>query len=144
MSYGTDVSCLDSLATGRLVTGPRLVVEALYRRLITPRGMLGGGLEESTYGFDVGGYVGSLTSNAGISPGTGPVLTAALPAMVRNECLKDDRVSTVDVEASIVDRGDGTYTLRIDVTGTLVDSGEDFQLTVGVDDVSTQFLGGTS
>lgn len=144
MSYGTDTSCLDSLVTGRLVTGPRLVVEALYRRLITPRGMLGGGLEESTYGLDVGGYVGSLTGNAGISPGAGPVLTAALPAMVRNECAKDDRVDTVDAEAVIVDRGDGTYMLRIGITGTLVGSGESFRLTVGIDDVSTQFLGGTS
>jgi hypothetical protein len=133
---------LDQLVSGRLVTGARVVVEALYRRLITPRGMLGGGLEESTYGLDIAGYIGALTSGAGVTPANGPTLTAVLTAMVRNECLKDDRVSTVAVDASIIDRGDGTYALLIEITGSLVDEDESFALTLDVDGVSTQFLGG--
>ena len=133
MSYGSDTSCLSSLVTGRIARGPRLVVEAIVRRLNTPRGMLGGGDDESIYGLDVAGYLGS----------TDPEFAAAsLPGMIENEILKDDRVLSVQVQATLADDGGAAYSLTLEITGTLSDEEETFAFTAGVDDVGLDLIGG--
>ncbi len=53
VDFGREISCTDSLKTGRFSTGARLVAEAAYRRLTTPRGTLRGGEEEANYGIDL-------------------------------------------------------------------------------------------
>lgn len=97
--------------------------------------MLGGGDDESAYGFDVSGYVGAVGY---------PAALASLPAQVRNECLKDDRVGSVLVTATTTENEDGTQEILLDVSGILEDESETFQFSVGVSDVTTRFLGGIS
>lgn len=135
MSYGTEISCTKQLVSGRLTTGAMVVVEALYRRLITPRGTLGGGEEESVYGFDVAGYVGAVGTETAL---------LSLPSQVQNELAKDDRVATVLVDAQVADRGDSTYDIVLGITGVLDDETTEFEFSVGVSDVTAEFLGGVT
>jgi len=130
--YGADIWCTDQLITGRLARGPAVVAQALYRRLITPRGTLRGGDDESAYGFDVASYVGAV--------GTATAL-AALPGLVRGELVKDARVADVAATASITTDPGGLVSIVIVVDVTLADEGETFTFSVGVDAVSAQFLG---
>jgi hypothetical protein len=130
--YGTDTWCGDSLVTGRLAKGVRLVALALYRRLITPRGTLVGGDDESAYGFDLASYVGAVGY---------PVAIAALPSIVRGELMKDERVSDVVVETLIVQGDDGLQDIQLEVTALLSDESETFTLVLAVDDVTTAIVG---
>lgn len=128
MSYGRDTYAVNGVRTGRLVTGTLLVAQALYRRLITPRGTL---LYDTSYGLDLSELVGEV----------GPELAAAaLPGMIRNELMKDDRVSDVGATITVVTEGAETE-LVIEIAAVLAESGETFSLTVGVSDVTTQLLG---
>lgn len=127
MSYGADTWAVNGVRTGRLVTGRLLVAQALYRRLITPRGSL---FYDTSYGFDLSEFVGEV----------GPELAAAaMPGRIRNELLKDDRVSSVDASVEVVTEGAETE-LVVSVTATLADSGEAFSLTLGVSSVTTELL----
>ncbi len=108
--YGREMSCTDSLKTGRFVSGVRLVAEAAYRRLTTPRGMLRGGEEDQNYGIDLTDIVG--TAN--------PTNTAAsLPGRIKSELLKDERIESVGVEILVTVEGPETsFEIAIDaVTG---------------------------
>lgn len=107
VDYGRDMSCTDSIKTGRFVTGVRLVAEAAYRRLTTSRGRLRGGEEEANYGLDLSQFCGS----------TDPKRTAAsLPGRIRAELLKDERIESVDVDILAVTDGPGTaFTITINV-----------------------------
>jgi hypothetical protein len=127
VSYGADTWAVNGVRTGRLVTGKLLVAQALYRRLITPRGTL---FYDTAYGFDLSEFVGEV----------GPELAAAaMPGRIRNELLKDDRVSSVDASVEVVTEGAET-TLVVSITATLADSGETFTLTLGVSSVTTELL----
>lgn len=129
--YGTDIWCTDSVHTGRLARGVTVVAQALYRRQITPRGVLRGGDEEANYGIDLSGYVGSV----------GPELAAAaLPSVIRGELLKDDRVSDVDVEVTL-SRNGIEWSMLITERITLHDSDGEFTLTLSVNAVNTELLG---
>jgi hypothetical protein len=131
VGYGTDVWCGDQIVSGRYSTGWRTVALALYRRLITPRGMLRGGDDEANYGLDVSQYVGAVGY---------PTSIAALPNIVRGELLKDDRVFDVNVRATTTQGADGLIDVLLDVSVVLVDEGESFTLTVGVDEVTAELL----
>jgi len=99
VDFGRDVSCTDSMKTGRFVTGARMVAEACYRRLVTPRGTLRGGEEEQNYGLDLTELCGS----------TNPTSAAAsLPGRIRSELSKDERVESVDVEVLVTTDGPAT------------------------------------
>lgn len=108
VEFGRDITCTDSLRTGRFSTGLRLVAEACYRRLITPRGTLRGGEDERNYGTDLTAYVGK---------GAPRKAAAALPGIIRSELLKDERVEAVDVDVLTVTEGPAT-TLPITVNVT--------------------------
>jgi hypothetical protein len=116
LGYGVDTWCADSLVTGRLDSGRGLVARALYRRFITPRGTLSGGTDEQVYGFDLASYVGSSDVD---------LVLRTLPAIMRAEALKDDRIA--DVVATVsqdTTARDGTVSI-----------------TVSISDVSTTILG---
>lgn len=129
-NYGRDISCTDSLRTGRYASGPRLVAEAAYRRLTTPRGMLRGGTDEEHYGFDLLQKIGEVGSAA--------VLAASLPGQIRNELLKDERITSVDVVVTVVKTTPGIE-LFIAINAE-TDAGP-FGLTLGVSEVSVDMLG---
>ncbi len=120
IGFGTDTSCTDQLDTTRMVSGPELVAQALYRRLITPRGSLTFSEAHLTYGFDVTQFIGVVGY---------PTAEQALPAQIENELMQDDRVDSVSCSASLVRVG-VTYELRIVCSVTLADQGGDFDLTM--------------
>lgn len=130
--YGVDTWCADSLVTGRLDSGPGLVLRAIYRRYITPRGTLRGGDDEEVYGFDLSSYVGSTDAE---------IVLRTLPALMQAEALKDDRVVTAVATVAREDSPDGTIsivaTVRIRLAGELTD----FALTLGISEVTTRLLG---
>ena len=131
IDYGRDLSCTDALTPGRYVTGTRLVGQALYRRLTTPRGMLRGGEEEAIYGLD-------LTELLGASLNDTATEVASLAGRIEAECLKDDRISNVDVTVTPTVNGPSTsYEIVL-----FVESSEGpFSLTLGVEDVTVSLLG---
>lgn len=94
--FGRDTSCTTSLRTGRFVSGARVVAEAAFRRLITPRGMLRGGEEEQNYGLDLSDLVGSVATKAE---------AAALPGRIEAELRKDRRIEAV--KATVTSRQSG-------------------------------------
>jgi hypothetical protein len=133
LGYGVDTWCADSLVTGRLDSGRGLVARALYRRFITPRGTLSGGTDEQVYGFDLSAYVGSSDAD---------LVLRTLPAIMRAEALKDDRIADVVVTVSQdVTARDGTISITAIVSLRLVDEATFFDLTMSVSDVSTTILG---
>lgn len=136
VGYGFDTWCLDTLQPGRFASGAALVVQALYRRLITPRGTLRGGDEEGAYGLDVSGYCGAVGYSTAVY---------ALPGLVQAELLKDDRVGPdLNVAAVITESGNGAggIEIQLSITGSLADESGDFSLTLAVNDVTVSILGG--
>jgi hypothetical protein len=133
--YGSDIWCGDRLITGRLSRRSQTVALALYRRLITPRGMLRGGDEEGAYGFDLSAYIGGV----GV-----PAALEALPGLVRGELLKDDRVADVAVTATIAHGADGLIDITLDISVVLAEEDEEFEFSVVADDTSTTLLGGVA
>jgi hypothetical protein len=132
VDFGRDISCVTSLRTGRFATGARLVAEAAYRRITTPRGSLIGGEEEADYGIDLVDMVGETDS---------PSLALALPAQITTELRKDERIDTVDVD--VVRRVEGpavTYDIAIHCTT----AAGPFTLKVSVNDVTVELLGITT
>lgn len=120
---------------GRVARGRVLVAQALYRRLITPRGMLRGGPEESAYGIDLAEYVGAVGY---------PTAVNAIPAIVRNEFLKDDRVLSADVSAVVSRDSTGLVYIELSALVYLTDESAPLPLTFKVTDASVTLLGGTS
>lgn len=129
IDFGRDVSCTDSLRTGRFATRARLVGEAAYRRLTTPRGMLRGGEEEASYGLDLTELVGSVATKAD---------AAALPGRIRSELTKDERVARVEVGVDRVSEGPATAFV---VTVTAETDEGPFTLQLRASGVSVELLG---
>lgn len=123
VGFGKDTSCTDSLETGRLVSGKELVCQALYRRLITPRGTLGSFTDEHlTYGLDVASFIGMVGYEAAVR---------SLPAQIQNELLKDDRVASVTCTAQMLQSGIERE-LAISINVVLEDEAGDFDFTLSV------------
>lgn len=129
-NYGMDLSCTDSVEVSRYVYGPELVGQALYRRLITPRGTLSGGAQEQAYGLDLSALIGANPSES---------LLASLPSRISNECLKDPRVSDVSVTYQ-VQTAQSLTTVTFQIEATLQD-GQTFSLQILSSGVSSQLLG---
>lgn len=126
--FGKEISCTSQLKPGRYVTGVRVVAEAAFRRLTTPRGVLRGGENEESYGLDLTEVVGSLLSSD---------IVASLPGKIQNELLKDERIETVDV--TIVPFTEGAVT-TLTVTVECQTAEGPFSLQVGASDVSVELL----
>jgi hypothetical protein len=128
-NFGRDISCTTGLRSGRYASGRRLVAEACYRRLSTPRGMLRGGDEEADYGIDLSEYLGASRPKAA---------AASLPAIIEAELRKDERVEQVDTTVTLTSNGVASELLLT----VRVTTGEGpFDLQVSVDEVSVELLG---
>jgi hypothetical protein len=122
--YGEDFSCASDLATTLgTASGRTVVVEAIARRLTTPRGRL---LGDEDYGFDLTDYANDDVSPADI---------AWIGSQVEAECLKDERVSLANTTA-VLGAGD---ILTVTVAIVLSD-GDAFDLTLAVSSVSVPVL----
>ena len=100
--FGSDISCVTDISPdGRVVTGNRVVAEAIARRLSTPRGRL---IDDPNYGFDLGGYIHDDMSSADL---------ASLQNGAGAECLKDERVIAADVLATLSAIGLLTVTVSL-------------------------------
>jgi hypothetical protein len=127
--FGRDLWCDDSLRTGRFVTGIKLLGQAIFRRLTTPRGSLRGGEAEANYGLDLVGLLGS---------GDVRNLVASLPDRIRLELVKDERIA--DVTAIVDATYDGPKaTLAISIA--VESSVGPFTLKLSVNDVTAELLG---
>lgn len=129
---GRDISCTTSLRSGRFVTGARLVAEAAFRRLTTPRGMLIGDEEEANYGLDLTELIGATSTKAA---------AAALEGKIFAELTKDERITDCEVEVTRTVDGPATA-LEIAVTG-LTDAGP-FTLKLLASEVTIELLGITA
>ena len=129
-AFGRDISCTTSLRTGRYATGVRLVAEAIFRRLITPRGMLRGGEEEANYGIDLQDLVGSS-----VDPATD---ADRLAGQIKAEAMKDERVDDCTVTLLATSSGPAiSYQITIDaVTGE-----GPFTLVLAASAVTVEILG---
>lgn len=107
-----------------------LVVQALYRRLVTPRGTLRRRGEALAYGIDLAGYLGSLGSRTAV---------AAMPSQIQAELLKDDRVSSIEVTVT-PSAVRGEVALTVEIVGVLIDEAETFGLTLSVTEARTTLL----
>lgn len=125
--FGRDTWCLDSPRTGRLVTGTTLVAQRVYRRLITPRGMLRGGEDEANFGLDLSGLIGNVSLSTG-----------AIEGMIRGEVLKDPQVETATVTAAKSTSGAASsYSIEVSCTTAL----GPFDLVLEVSDVTVALVG---
>lgn len=101
---GTDINVVSDLApVWGLASGPTNLINALLRRLTTPRGGL---FYDPNYGFDVVALVNSAVT---------PVDVARIKAGVAAELQKDDRVQSANVQADFV-FATKTLTLNIKIT----------------------------
>ena len=92
--YGTDLACVTDLETTLgVVSGTRVVAEAIARRLQTPRGTLIG---DPDYGFDLTGYCNDELGAGGL---------AWISSQIVAECTKDERVIEASAELEL-DAGD--------------------------------------
>ncbi len=129
VDYGRDLSCTESIRTTRFATGVRLVAEAAYRRLTTPRGMLRGGEDEQNFGLDLTSLCGS----------TNPKATAAsLPGRIKSELLKDERIEAVDVDILVATTGPAT---SFTITVSAQTGAGPFTLTLLASSVTVEILG---
>ncbi len=119
---GSDLSWTDDVDPAfRLVTDTQLVGEAIYRRLITLRGML---IDDPDYGLDV---------RAMISKGFTPTQKAAIAGRIKQEVEKDERIQP----GAIVTLDDSTPDVwRIAIRA--VTSAGPFTLTLNVTDAATK------
>jgi len=131
VATAVDTYCLDSLISGRLVSGLELLGQRCYRRLSTPAGTLRGGEEEADFGRDLAEYVGS-TSPA--------IVDAMLPVIARNELMKDPAVVTATcIPTRVEGGGQVSWTLAVSVQST----DGDLQLILSVSAVTVALLGVT-
>lgn len=116
-----------------MARGATVVVQALFRRGITPKGTLRGGDEELNYGFDISGYIGAVGDD---------VAMRSLPGQLQQEYLKDDRVLEVQVTPYIFTDAAKQVSIDLAVTGILADSEEPFAFTIRANSVTVELLGG--
>lgn len=128
-NFGKDTSCTTAILSGRFSTGTRLVGEACYRRLTTPRGMLQGGQDEQNYGLDLSQMCGAVVTASD---------AAAMPGRIQAELLKDERIESVTATVvSIVVNKIASWTITIDGDTAL----GPFSLVLGVSGVTVDLLG---
>lgn len=124
-AYGSDLSCVSDLDSGMgLFTGPKIVAEAVARRLTTPRGGL---FYDPNYGTDLRRWL-----NAAIDEKDIPDIRAE----IETEAELDERVATADVSVEF-DRSSASIKAKIELT--LVDD-RTFRFTLSVSQLSAAIL----
>lgn len=121
--YGVDLACVTDLSEEcRIVSGARLLAEALVRRLMTPRGML---IDDPDYGTDLREFLNEDFDDLALVR----VLSEA-----RQELLKDERVVDVTIVDPTFDGSKLTMTLAVEAEeGAL-------RLTLAISDVTIDLL----
>lgn len=127
VDYGREMSCTDSIHTGRFVSGALIVGQACYRRLRTPRGTL---RDDPSYGLDLRQFIGSTDTRK---------LEASLPGRIRAELEKDERIESVDVDilTATTTSGDVSFAITIEAVTSL----GPFTLQVLASSVTVELLG---
>jgi hypothetical protein len=122
--YGTDISTFPDLdGNFTLISGPRVVGEAIARRLSTRRGAL---VAAPGYGVDLRDWMNESIRLGSIDQ---------LNRTVENECLQDERV--FDAQASITFSA-ATQLMRVSVTLSLAD--RQFTLVLAVSATSLDII----
>lgn len=120
---GSDLSCIDDLTDDCAVVTDRVCfIQAIVRRLTTPRGTL---IDDPNYGEDVTAWINDDMSPSDIG---------ALQAAVGAECLKDERCLAASAVAVLQKNG------VLKLTITLQDADGPFRLVLAVSDVSAKVL----
>lgn len=121
---GVDISVLPDLDPSfALQKGPRVLAEALVRRLITARGTL---LSDASYGKDIRAFLGAAFDKGGLT---------RLKKAMEAEMARDERVNDVSVDLSY---NSATQTVSAQVA---VSSGAGpFSLTLSITDVEVALL----
>ncbi len=102
-NFGTELSCVGDIASdSRLVSGFRVVAEAVVRRWTTPRGRLIG---YPNYGYDITQFINDDMSARQVS---------AMISGMQSEALKDERVSSCAVSGTLGPDGSFTFDAEID------------------------------
>ena len=127
-NYGIDLSATDTIDATRTVTGERLLAEAAYRRLITPRGKL---RYAPNYGLCLSDLLNADVTND---------FLAGIPALVRAELLKDERLQEVNVTYSVDRTAAPSIAITLDIEGIAKDGGE-FSLVLKATEVTVELLG---
>lgn len=98
--FGTDLAGTDDLTeTMREVSGNTTLVQAIYRRLTTPRGAL---LDDPDYGLDL---------RTLLSRGMTPEDLAGLPDVIAAEIRKEQRIEACEVQ--VQSRADGAIEIAV-------------------------------
>lgn len=128
--YGSDLSTFagpdgtpDIDPLFRPITGPRVVLEAVARRLMTPRGTMPGA---PNYGFDLMGLLGKKMTRVEIE---------RAKRDIEAEANRDERVESAKV-VEFVETSKNKFRLRLSVT--LAEG--PFTLVLSITDVSVQLL----
>ena len=125
---GTDISCVSDVDPQcTVVSGRRLLAEAVARRWITPRGML---IDDPNYGTDVTDFIDADVTRASL---------ASMRASMIAEALKDERVESCEVVITPPPGGLGA-TGAYHVTATLADAAGPFDLTLAITDVTVDLI----
>lgn len=127
VDYGQDIDWADDMSpTAELVSGVKLLSQAVYRRLITPKGSC---LDSPDDGLALEDFLHEGLTEAEL---------AAIPGQVRQEILKDDRIIGVDIEATKT-LTDGLLGFELAITCT-PSEGPDFDLTISVSAAAVKLL----
>ncbi len=124
--FGTDIGLDDDIDDqASEVSGTLLVSQAIYRRLTTPRGTL---IDDPDYGLDIRSL---------LHKGMTPVEIGAYPGQIRQEILKDERITFAEVIVKQSAKETWLITIRCE-------AGEGpFTLTLGVADAVATLLSTT-
>jgi phage baseplate assembly protein W len=123
--FGTDISATAGLDPSfALVTGQRVVAEALYRRLTTPRGTL---FYAPNYGTDIREAILARLDEKRL---------ASWRSRIEAECRKDERVMNVRAALSFDPQGE-----RLTVAIEVETAEGPFRFAVAVSALSVELLG---
>lgn len=122
-SFGSCWSCVDDLTMPAImVTGNRVVAEAIARRWSTPRGGL---VDDPNYGFDLTDYISDDVTQTDLG---------RIAALAGAEAKKDERVLSCAVTITLDLAG------KLTVTGNVRTATGPFQLVLAVSQVTVALL----
>lgn len=127
IDYGSDLSCVSDLNPHMgVVSGLRLVAEAIARRLQTPRGAL---VDDASYGYDLTDQLNSDLSASDLG---------VIGASVTAECRKDQRI--LNASTVVTFSTDPSRPGELDVTISLTTRAGPFSLQLAVSQVTVSIL----
>jgi hypothetical protein len=128
--YGRDILCLESLKSGRYMSGRLLIAANHLHRLVTIPGTLQGSEEDRDFGLGISRWLGRLTDGNA---------AAELARAIENELLKDrPRTRTVSARVVGIDEPDGSQRLEASISSQT--GVGPLRYKVGIDSVSARFL----